>query len=97
MIATASAQANLTMMVDYDSKNPKALKSLLDKGVKMREYSREILEAAQKEAFALYDELSAADPAYKEMYDGWRSFKENSDRWFGTAETAYASFNFGGK
>ncbi len=96
MLITASAQANQQMMVDYDSKNPAALRSLLDKGVQMRQYSTEIMQAAQKEAFSLYGELAAADPAYKAIYDNWSKFKVDSDKWFSSAETAYASFAFGG-
>ena len=94
IVASASAEANLNMMVDYDSKNPVALKSLLDKGTELREYSQEILEAARKEAYALYDELSAEDATFKDIYEGWRAFKAESDPWFSTAETSYASFNF---
>ncbi|MCW8891335.1 MAG: TRAP transporter substrate-binding protein [Sedimenticola sp.] len=94
MVSTAAAEANLNMMVDYDSKNPKALKSLLGKGVEMREYSKEIMDAARKEAWALYDELSASNPQFKEVYDDWKLFKADSDTWFSTAETSYASFNF---
>ncbi|MEA3291219.1 MAG: TRAP transporter substrate-binding protein [Pseudomonadota bacterium] len=94
MVETASSQANLDMMVDYDSKNPAAFKELLEKGVELRQYSDEILQAAMKEAFALYDELSAENPEYKAIYDQWKTFKGDSDQWFGTAEAAYASFIF---
>ena len=97
MVATASAQANLDMMVDYDSKNPAALKELLGKGVQLRQYSDEILQAAKKEAFALFDELSAENAEYKAIYEQWKSFKEPSDNWFATAETAYAAFAFSAK
>ncbi len=96
MVATASAQANQQMMVDYDSKNPKALQSLLKKGVQLRQFSNEIMVAAQKEAFTLYAELAAADAQYKSIYDNWSEFKKDSDQWFSTAETAYAKFAFGG-
>ena len=95
MMITASAQANQQMMVDYDSKNPAALRSLLEKGVQMRQYSNEILTAAKNESFALYDELAASDPVYKSIYENWSKFKVDSDRWLSTAETAYASFSFG--
>ncbi|MES9870638.1 MAG: TRAP transporter substrate-binding protein [Sedimenticola sp.] len=97
IVTTAAAQANLQMMVDYDSKNPAALKSLAGKGIELRQYSDDILAAAKKEADALYGELAAADPAYKAIYDNWSAFKADSDKWFGTSETAYAQFVFGGK
>ena len=96
MISTAAVYANQQMMIDYDAKNPAALKSLISKGVLMRSYSNEIMEAAQKEALALYDEFSAKDPVYKSIYENWRKFQTDSDNWFRTAETAYARFAFGG-
>lgn len=96
MISTATVYANQQMMAEYDAKNPAALKSLIGKGVQMRSFSDEILQAAQKEAIALYDELSAKDPVYKSIYENWRKFQADSDNWFRTAETAYARFAFGG-
>jgi len=94
IISTASAEANQQMMVDYDSKNPAALQKLLASGIEMREYSKEILDAAKGEAEALYGELSAGDPAYKALYEQWRQYKTASDNWFGKTETAYARYNF---
>ena len=55
-----------------------------------------IIKAAKKEALALYDELATADSGYKAIYDNWTAFKADSDKWFGTSETAYAKFVFGG-
>jgi TRAP-type mannitol/chloroaromatic compound transport system substrate-binding protein len=93
IVASAAAEANLDMMVDYDSKNPKALNSLVSKGVELREFSQEIMEAARKEAYALYDELAAGDAQFKSIYEGWKAFKEESDPWFNTAEASYSRFN----
>ncbi|MCB1867113.1 MAG: ABC transporter substrate-binding protein, partial [Gammaproteobacteria bacterium] len=70
-------------------------RSLLERGVQLRRFSDEIMQVARKEAFALYDELAAADPVYKGIYENWSKFKAESDKWFSTAETAYASFSFG--
>ena len=95
MVSTAAAYANQQMMVDYDAKNPAALKSLVSKGVLMRVYSDEIMQAAQREAYALYDEFSEEDPVYRSIYVNWRKFKTDSNNWFRTAETAYARFAFG--
>ena len=95
MLITASSQTNQQMVADFDAKNPAALRSLLEKGVQLRRFSDEIMQVARKEAFALYDELAAADPVYKGIYENWSKFKAESDKWFSTAETAYASFSFG--
>ena len=95
MLITASSQTNQQMVADFDAKNPAALRSLLERGVQLRRFSDEIMQVARKEAFALYDELAAADPVYKGIYENWSKFKAESDKWFSTAETAYASFSFG--
>jgi len=94
MIASAAAEANLKMMVDYDTKNPPALERLLKHGVKLRTFSPEIMKAAQKEAFGLYAELSAKHADYKKVFTHWNKFRKSSDKWFGLAEKQYDDFAF---
>jgi len=94
ILKTAAAKANLQMMVDYDAKNPPALKRLLAKGVILRKYPLDILKAAEKEAFDLYDELAAKDSFYKKIYEDWKAFRGDINRWFGTAELAMSQYLF---
>lgn len=94
MVSSAAAEANLSMMVDYDAKNPAALERLVKKGVQLREYSPGIMQAAHKEAQGLYSDLSAQDAGFKSIYNEWMKFKGKSDKWFSTAESSYTSFNF---
>ncbi|WP_457630518.1 TRAP transporter substrate-binding protein [Oceanithermus sp.] len=89
---TAAAQANQQMMVDYDFKNPPAFKRLLSKGVKLRRFSNEIMDAALKESFALFEETAAKDAFYKKVYEDWKAFREEIYRWYGTAESAYLQY-----
>jgi TRAP-type mannitol/chloroaromatic compound transport system substrate-binding protein len=89
---TAAAEANQKMMVDYDFKNPPAFKRLLAKGVKLRRFSNAILDAAQKESLALFDELAASDALYKKIYADWKPFRDDIYRWLGTAEAAYVQY-----
>ncbi len=93
-VATASAEANERMLSNYDAKNPPALARLLDQGVQMRRFSDDVMTAAQETSFALMEELSAADPGYAKVFTAWKKFREDSYRWFSTAEAAYASFAF---
>ncbi|AKH21173.1 TRAP transporter substrate-binding protein [Sedimenticola thiotaurini] len=94
IVASAAAESNLNMMSEYDTHNSAALKRLVEKGTKIREYSTEILEAARKESLALYDELSAENARFKKIYADWRAFKTDSDTWFSSNETSYARFNY---
>ncbi len=89
---TAAAQANQQMMVDYDFKNPPAFKRLLSKGVKLRRFSNDIMSAAQKMSFELYEEQAAKDAFYKKVYADWKAFRKDIYRWYGTAESAYLQF-----
>jgi TRAP-type mannitol/chloroaromatic compound transport system substrate-binding protein len=88
----AAAEANIDMMAEYDFKNPKALKSLVSKGVQLHAYSTDIMKAAQKAAFELYDEEAAKNPAFKKIYVPWRAFREELTLWHRVAELTYTNF-----
>ena len=89
----AAAEANIDMMAEYDFKNPKALKSLVSKGVKLHAYSNDIMKAAQTAAYDLYEEESAKNPAFKKIYASWRPFRDELTLWHRVAELTYANFS----
>ena len=88
----AAYEANLDMVAEYDFKNPKALKSLIGKGVKLHAYSTDIMKAAQTAAYDLYDEEAAKNPAFKKIYVPWRAFREELMLWHRVAEFTYTNF-----
>ncbi len=94
VLRSAAAEANLKMMVDYDFKNPPALKRLLAKGVKLRKFPLDVMKAAEKEAFALYNEIAAQNADYKKIFEDWKAFREDAFRWFGTTELAMSQYLF---
>lgn len=83
------------MMARYDSRNAAALAKLTKQGVQVKQYSKEILNAAQKAAMELYDEYAAKDADFKKIYESWKTFKAESDKWFGLNEYAMEGFLFG--
>ena len=91
---SAAAEASAGMLQDYDALNAPALKRLLDQGIRIRPFSREIMDAARQTAFALYEENAARDAGYRKIYEQWKAFRAESYRWFATAELAYAQFAF---
>ncbi|MCS7083186.1 MAG: TRAP transporter substrate-binding protein [Bacteroidetes bacterium] len=93
-IEVASYEANLAMLAHYDQQNPLALERLRQAGVQLRRFPEDILQAAQRIAFGLYEEQAAREPTYRKLYDAWRRFRELAYRWFGTAERSYADFAF---
>jgi len=83
------------MQAKYDAENPAALRRLLADGVELREFSDDIMGAAERIAFEIMEEHAAADATYRKVYTQWKAFRESAFQWFGTAEQAYAAFAFG--
>ena len=82
----AAYEANVTMMAEYDHKNPASLSRLLQNGVKLNSYPDEILEAAYKAAQQLYADESAKNPAFKKIYTEWDKYRKTQNAWFSVAE-----------
>ncbi len=91
----ACLEANQHMLAAYDAKNPAALKTLLESGTEVRKFSDDIMSAAEKESFALFEEEALASSEYKAIYKDWKKFRSDSYEWSSLAETAFASFAFG--
>ncbi|MBI5921682.1 MAG: TRAP transporter substrate-binding protein [Betaproteobacteria bacterium] len=88
----AAYEANVTMMAEYDHKNPAALRSLVQQGVKLKRYSNEILEAAYKAAVQLYSDESAKNAHFKKIYDEFLKYQKTQNQWFSVAELGMDSF-----
>lgn len=95
IFTAAAKEAELTMQARYDVRNPQALQRLLDAGVQTRPFSSDILEKAHASSQQIYEEEANKNPEYRKIYDEWKKAKSASFRWFGTAESAYATFTFG--
>ena len=89
---TTCAEAGLRMLTAYDHKNPPALMRLVRAGVKLHAFPRDILEAAEKAAFALYDEEAARNPTFARIYEEWKAFRNAQLQWFRIAEASYANY-----
>jgi len=93
-LQVACAEASEGMMANYDAKNPMALQELIEKGVTLRPFPDDIMQAAYKESEDLHQELGAENPSYKKIYDEWKKFQVASSKWFATTEQTYANFRF---
>ncbi|HVL09232.1 MAG TPA: TRAP transporter substrate-binding protein [Burkholderiaceae bacterium] len=93
-IETASLEAHTQMTAKYDHLNPQALARLLENGVKLRPFSREILEACFKATQEAYAEEREKNPAFKKIFDDWRVYRNNEAAWFNVTEQAFSQFSF---
>jgi len=93
----AAAEANVHMTAEYDARNPPALMRLVRAGVKLHPFPHDMLVAARKAAFELYEEEAAKNPAFRKIYVEWKRFRDLSIQWFKVAEASYANFLYSGK
>ena len=92
ILKTAAMEANLNMLAKYDALNRDALQSLIDSGTKLTSYSPEVLQAAQKAAFEIYEENANQSPAFKEVYEQWNNFRSSVSQWNKINELSFSSF-----
>ena len=88
----AAYEANVTMMAEYDHKNPPALGRLLQSGVKIQAYPNDILEGAYKAAQQLYADEAGKNPAFKKIYTEFAKYQKSQYAWFGVAEARMDNF-----
>ena len=79
----------------YDNANPLALQRLVrDHGVTVREYSRDIMDAAWRESNAYLEEQSAADETFRRVYESYKAFRDVQWSYAGGNELAYQNSAF---
>ncbi|MDA0372275.1 MAG: TRAP transporter substrate-binding protein [Planctomycetota bacterium] len=89
---TAVTTASASMLQRYDAENPRALSRLLQKGVILRPFSTEILDACREASESLLDDDAARNASYRKILEHWRAFAAESRQWFRTNELAYATY-----
>ncbi|WP_353931148.1 TRAP transporter substrate-binding protein [Okeanomitos corallinicola TIOX110] len=94
---TATFEANMNMLNEYDALNGEALTRLLAGGTKLTPYSQEIMQAAQKNAFEIYEENASKDATFKQLYEQWKKFREQIYNWNRINELSYGNFVMGEK
>jgi TRAP-type mannitol/chloroaromatic compound transport system substrate-binding protein len=95
--AAACAESNVRMLARYDAGNPAALRRLVAGGTQLRAFPREVLEAGERAAFGLYDELAAKSAHFKRIYAHWLKFRADQFLWFRIAEASYDNYVFTSK
>ncbi len=92
IVEAAAAQAHSDMQARYDARNPAALKQLVGAGTKLRPFPPDVMNAAFKEAMALYEELSAKNENWKKVYADYSKFRAEQNLWFRFTEATFDRF-----
>ncbi|ARU31461.1 ABC transporter substrate-binding protein [Sulfuriferula sp. AH1] len=88
----AAAEANMMMLAQYDAKNPPAMMRLVQQGVKIHAFPKDVMLAARRAAFEIFDEEAARNPAFRTIYIEWKKFRDSEIQWFKVAEAPYENF-----
>jgi TRAP-type mannitol/chloroaromatic compound transport system substrate-binding protein len=89
MVEAATSYAHVEMQARYDARNPAALKRLVAAGTKLAPFPKSVMDAAFKEAMALYSELSNSNPNWKKVYTDYANFRRDQNLWFRLPEAAF--------
>ena len=92
IVEAAAAQAHSDMQAKYDARNPAALKQLVGAGTKLRPFPKDVMNAAFKEAMALYEELNAKNENWKKVYADYSKFRAEQNLWFRFTEATFDRF-----
>lgn len=95
ILKTAAYEANLGMLAKFEALNGEALQRLVDGGTQLSAYSPEILQAAQKASFDLYEQSASQDGTFKQIYDQWQTFRKQIYTWNQINELSFTQFAFG--
>ncbi|MFP5390091.1 MAG: TRAP transporter substrate-binding protein [Gammaproteobacteria bacterium] len=91
-IEAASYEAHVSMQAEYDAKNPAALARLLKNGVKLRTFSKDIMDGCYKAAQDVMNEEAAKNPKFKTIYEPWKRFRNDQNMWASVAEAAMQDY-----
>ena len=92
IVESAAAYAHVDMQAKYDGKNAAALKQLVAQGAKLFPFPKDLMDAAFKEATALYDEIGNKNPNWKKVYADYSAFRREANLWFRFTESRFDSF-----
>jgi TRAP-type mannitol/chloroaromatic compound transport system substrate-binding protein len=92
ILECACTFAATEMQARYDVRNPAALKRLVAGGTKLFAFPKDVMDAAFKEAQALYSELSATNPGWKKVYDDMAAYRRDANLWFRFTEANFDDF-----
>ncbi|WP_151446849.1 TRAP transporter substrate-binding protein [Lacisediminimonas profundi] len=96
-LEVATVEAHTGMQAEYDSRNPQALARLLKSGVKLRTFSKPIMDAAYAAATETYNEEAAKNAKFKKIYEPWKRFRQDANQWFSVGEAPMQNFMLGKK
>jgi len=91
-VEAASYECHVMMQADYDAKNPAALARLMKNGAKLRNFSKEIMDAAYKTSTQVMEEEASKNAKFKKIYEPWKRFRQDQNQWASVAEASMQNY-----
>jgi TRAP-type mannitol/chloroaromatic compound transport system substrate-binding protein len=90
IVKVAAQAANLDMLSEFTARNNKALTTLIEEhNVKLKKFPDKVLKAFYDISEKVYQEESAKDPEFAEVYQSFKKFRLNSRNYHNITEKAY--------
>jgi TRAP-type mannitol/chloroaromatic compound transport system substrate-binding protein len=90
-LEVACAEVHGWMVAAYDASNTAALRRLVAAGAQLRPFTPDVLSAAEKAAFSLYEEIASKNAKFKAVYEPWKKFRQDQLLWFTASRIPRAS------
>jgi len=95
ILDTAIGKVNGWMLCEFEAKNNDALNELVTKHkVELKKFPDDVLKTLKSYADQVLDELAAADPMSKKVYDSFKSFRSKIYEWNKVTEEVYQQFKY---
>ncbi len=94
-LEVATYEAHIAMQAMYDFRNPTALARLMKNGVKLKNFSKPILDACFKAAQEVIEEEASKNGKFKKVLDPWRRFQLDQNNWYAVAESPVQTYLIG--
>ncbi len=91
-VEAATYEAHVSMQAEYDVKNPAALGRLLQHGVKLRNYPKDVMDACYKATMAAMAEEAAKNARFRKVYEPWQRFRHDQNQWAAVAEAPMLNY-----
>ena len=78
ILQTASAWSNIWVLSQMEAKNAEALTTLLEKGVSIRKFPREMLAQLRQYTAEVIGEITASDPFSRRVYESYDRFRKKA-------------------
>jgi TRAP-type mannitol/chloroaromatic compound transport system substrate-binding protein len=92
LVRSASDTANIWMTSKYDAANPPALKRLVAAGATLKPFPPAVMDACLKASLEVYQEVAAANPDFKKVWDSLWAFRNDQYLWWQVAEYTYDTY-----